>query len=72
MRGTMKVDKNVPVCFQAMGLEVEITINNSVKEEIANKLISATEQSCIVLQTLIKGIPVLVDAKILYCDNTSI
>ncbi|ULQ51317.1 OsmC family protein [Flavihumibacter fluvii] len=72
VRGTLRVDKNVPVCFQTMGLEVEITINNSVKEETANKLISATEQSCIVLQTLTKGIPVLVDVKILYCDNTSI
>ncbi|MCK9403897.1 MAG: OsmC family protein [Chitinophagaceae bacterium] len=72
VRGTLRVDINVPVCFQTMGLEVEITLNNSVKEEMANKLIKATEQSCIVLQTLIKGTPVLVDAKILYCDNTSI
>lgn len=72
VRGTLRVDINVPVCFQTMGLEVEITLNHCVKEEIANKLIRATEQSCIVLQTLIKGIPVLVDAKILYSDNTSV
>jgi uncharacterized OsmC-like protein len=72
VRGTLRVDTNVPVGFQTMGLEVEITIYNSVKEEMANKLIKATEQSCMVLQTLIKGIPVLVDAKILYSDHTSV
>ena len=72
VRGTLRVDINVPVCFQTMGLKVEVTLHNSVKEEMANKLIKATEQSCIVLQTLIKGTPVLVDAKILYCDSTSI
>jgi len=71
VRGTLRVDANVPVCFQTMGLKVEVTLNNSVKEEMANKLIKATEQSCIVLQTLIKGTPVLVDAKILYSENTS-
>ena len=69
VRGTLRVDVNVPVGFQTMGLEVEITLNKSVKEEMANKLIKATEQSCIVLQTLIKGIPVGVDAKILYWDD---
>lgn len=72
VRGTLRVDLNVPVCFQTMGLEIEITLNNSVKEEMANKLIKATEQSCIVLQTLLKGTPVHVDAKILYYDSTPV
>jgi uncharacterized OsmC-like protein len=72
VRGTLRVDINVPVGFQTMGLDVEITVSNSVKEEMANKLIKATEQSCIVLQTLIKGVPVLVDAKVLYSDDTSV
>lgn len=71
VRGTLRVDVHVPVCFQTMGLEVEITLSNTVKEELANKLIKATEQSCIVLQTLIKGTPVSVEAKILYCDVNS-
>lgn len=69
VRGTLRVDASVPVGFQSMGLEVEITVPNAVKEEMATKLVKATEQSCIVLQTLVKGIPVEVMAKILYEDG---
>lgn len=72
VRGTLKVDVNVPVSFQTMGLEVEITVNDSVKEEMAHKLLKATEQSCIVMQTLIKGIPIQVESKISFNDSTSI
>jgi uncharacterized OsmC-like protein len=62
------VDKEVPVGFQSMGLEVEITVYNSVPTELANMLIKATERSCIVLQTLIRGTPVNVNASIIKTD----
>ena len=68
VRGTLMADKNVPVGFQSMGLEIEITVSNAVPTELADKLIKATERSCIVLQTLLRGTPVNVDAKIIKYD----
>jgi len=69
VRGTLMVDKEVPVAFQSMGLEVEITVSNSVPAELADKLIKATERSCIVLQTLQRGTPVNVSANIIRADE---
>lgn len=69
VRGTLMVEKDVPVGFQSLGLEVEITVINSVPDELADKLIKATERSCIVLQTLIKGTPVNVNTRILKSDS---
>lgn len=68
VRGTLMVDREVPVGFQSMGLEIEITINNSVQTELADKLIKATERSCIVLQTLLRGTPVNIIANIIKSD----
>jgi uncharacterized OsmC-like protein len=68
VRGTLMVDKDVPVGFQSMGLEIEITVSNTVPTELVDKLIKAAERSCIVLQTLLRGTPVNVDAKIIKCD----
>jgi uncharacterized OsmC-like protein len=71
VRGTLMIDKNVPVGFQSMGLEIEITLLSSVKSELADKLIKASERSCIVLQTLNQGIPVLVHSRIIKSDEWS-
>jgi uncharacterized OsmC-like protein len=68
VRGTLMIDKNVPVGFQSMGLEIEITILSSVKSELAEKLIKASERSCVVLQTLNQGIPVHVNSRIVTSD----
>jgi len=68
VRGTLMVDKDVPVGFQSMGLEIVITVSNTVPTELANKLIKATERSCIVLQTLLRGTPVNVDTRIIKYD----
>lgn len=65
VRGTLWVDKNVPVGFQSMGLEVEITLQDPTKEAIAQKILKATEGSCIVFQTLVKGIPIHINTRIL-------
>jgi uncharacterized OsmC-like protein len=65
VRGTLMINKDVPVAFQHMGLEVEITVSNTVQKELADKLIKATERSCIVLQTLLRGTPVNVNTTIL-------
>ena len=71
VRGTLMVDKEVPVGFQSMGLNVEITVSHSVSTELAEKLIKATERSCIILQTLLRGTPVTVKAGILKSDHDS-
>ena len=68
VRGTLMVDKDVPVGFQSMGLEIEITVLNSVQKEMADKLIKAAERSCIVLQTLLRGTIVNVNSNIIISD----
>lgn len=68
VRGTLMINKDVPVAFQHMGLGVEITISNTVQKELADKLLKATERSCIVLQTLLRGTPVNVNTTILNYD----
>lgn len=68
VRGTLMVDRDVPVGFQSMGLEIEITVSNSVQTELAEKLINASERSCIVLQTLLRGTPVNVNSRVLKSD----
>jgi uncharacterized OsmC-like protein len=68
VRGTLMIDKNVPVGFQSMGLEIEITVPSSVKSELADKLVKASERSCVVLQTLNQGIPIHVNSRIIKSD----
>ena len=68
VRGTLMVDKEVPVGFQSLGLDIEITVSNSVPTELADKLIIATERSCIVLQTLLRGTPVNINSNIIKSD----
>jgi uncharacterized OsmC-like protein len=58
VRGTLMVDKTVPVGFQSMKLEVGIKTVNFIKDEFLEKLIKATERSCIIFQTINKGIPI--------------
>lgn len=69
VRGTLMVDKDVPVGFQSMGLDIEITVPNSVPVEMAEKLVKAAERSCIVLQTLLRGTPVHVNSTITRSDQ---
>ena len=68
VRGTLQVKKDVPVGFQSMGLEIEITVLNSVQTELTDRLLKATERSCIVLQTLLRGTPVHVNSKIILTE----
>jgi uncharacterized OsmC-like protein len=68
VRGTLMVNKEVPVGFQSMGLKIEITVLHSVPTELVDTLIKATERSCIVLQTLLRGTPVTINASIFKTD----
>ena len=68
VRGTLMMDKNVPVGFQSMTLDVEIKVDNSVEKGMLPVLLKATEKSCIILQTLNKGMHVQVNTNFLNND----
>jgi uncharacterized OsmC-like protein len=57
-RGTLLVDRNVPVGFQKMNVEVRLEAPVSVPPEKVKMLLAAAEYSCVVLQTLRSGVSV--------------
>ncbi len=57
VRGTLMIDKAVPVAFQRMDLGVEVDTSESNRER-TELLLRATEQSCIILQTLKAALPI--------------
>jgi len=69
VRGTLMINKDVPVGFQSMNLEIEISVNNSTKREFIYKLLKGTERCCIVYQTLKQGTPININTKVLNADN---
>src|SRR6516162_8804672 len=50
-RGTLLVDRNVPVGFQKMNCEVHLEAPVNVPPEKVKMLLAAAEYSCVVLQT---------------------
>lgn len=58
LRGTLVVDRQVPVGFQSMECEVNIEGKEGTDPETIEKLLKAAEYSCVVLQTLRSGVPV--------------
>ena len=52
VRGTMMVDRSVPVGFQSMRCEVRMRVKDGTDPRLVGKLKGAAEQSCVVLQTL--------------------
>lgn len=57
VRGTLMIDKSVPVEFQSMHVDALIIAKN-VDEKLLNTLIKGAKNSCIVYQTIKKGIPI--------------
>lgn len=55
VRGTLRVEKSIPVGFQSMDIEVNIEAADSVSDKMIERLVSAAEYSCIILQTLRNG-----------------
>ena len=64
VRGTLQIDKNVPVGFQKMILEVTISAKENTKPHLLISLLKGTEYSCVVYQTLKKGVPIEIKTKI--------
>ena len=58
VRGTLLVDRTVPVGFQAMRCHVDIEAVEGTDPKLMQKLLAAAEHSCVVLQTLRSGVPV--------------
>ncbi|MCU7930247.1 MAG: OsmC family protein [Candidatus Thiodiazotropha sp. (ex Codakia rugifera)] len=52
VRGTMMVDKQVPVGFQAMHCNVRLQVKQETDPQLVERLKAAAEHSCVVLQTL--------------------
>lgn len=58
LRGTLVVDRKVPVGFQSMECEVNIKGKKGTDPNLIKKLMKAAEYSCVVIQTLRSGVPV--------------
>ncbi len=58
VRGTLMVDRDVPVGFQKMDCDVEIQVAEGTDPSLVDKLISAAERSCVTLQTLSNGVEI--------------
>jgi uncharacterized OsmC-like protein len=69
VRGTLMLNKDVPVGFQSMNLEVEIRVDNSTKKEMIYKLLKGTERCCIVYQTLKQGTLININTKVLNTND---
>ncbi len=57
VRGTLMLDRSVPVAFQSMHLEAAIDAG-SLSAKVLETLIRATKRSCIIYRTLKPGIPI--------------
>lgn len=63
VRGTLMIDKSVPVGFQSMHIDALIIAKNT-NDKLLNTLIKGAKHSCIVYQTIKKGIPITLDTNI--------
>ncbi len=58
VRGTLLVDRSVPVPFQRMRCNVALAVAEGTPTALLHKLYAAAEHSCVNLQTLQRGIAV--------------
>lgn len=52
LRGTLRIDPDVPTAFQKISVSVNLLPTGDVAEEHIDAIIAAAEQSCVVLQSL--------------------
>lgn len=53
VRGTLVVDRNVPVGFQQMNCDIKLRVKSGTSERLLQKLEYASQYSCVVQQTLL-------------------
>ncbi|MGD8428402.1 MAG: OsmC family protein [Balneolaceae bacterium] len=58
VRGTLVVDRDTPVGFQSMECSIHIEPEKGTDPALIKRLISASEYSCVNLQTLLAGVKV--------------
>ncbi|NBC66603.1 MAG: OsmC family peroxiredoxin [Bacteroidetes bacterium] len=58
VRGTLVVDRDVPVGFQSMQCKVDIQASDTTSKKELQKLLAYAEYSCVNLQTLKKGVEI--------------
>ncbi len=58
VRGTLMVDRRVPVGFQEVRCEVAVRARAGTDPTVIEKIVRAAERSCVNLQTLRNGVPV--------------
>jgi uncharacterized OsmC-like protein len=63
VRGTLMIDKSVPVEFQSMHIDALIIAKNTNKK-LLNTLVNGAKKSCIVYQTIKKGIPITLNTNL--------
>lgn len=52
LRGTLRMDPNVPTAFQKISVSVNLVPRGEVPKEHLDAIVAAAEQSCVVLQSL--------------------
>lgn len=52
LRGTLRMDPNVPVAFQSIQISATMVPNGNIPAATLDAILAAAEQSCVVLQTL--------------------
>ncbi|HEV2236382.1 MAG TPA: OsmC family protein [Ktedonobacterales bacterium] len=63
VRGTLVVDRAVPVGFQTMRCQVKIQAAEGTDPSLVEKLLAAAEYSCVNLQTLRSGVAIELGVK---------
>lgn len=63
VRGTLMIDTSVPVEFQSMHIDALIIAKNT-NEKLLHTLINGAKRSCIVYQTIQKGIPITLNTEV--------
>ena len=63
VRGTLMIDKSIPVEFQSMHIDALIIAKNA-DEKLLQKLIEGQKRTCIIYQTIKKGIPITLNTDV--------
>jgi uncharacterized OsmC-like protein len=58
LRGTLGMDRDVPVGFASIRCESRVTVKDDGRPERARRLLENAEKYCVVLNTLRAGVPV--------------
>ena len=62
VRGTLRINHSSAVAFQSMQVDLEVEAKG-LSKKVLNTLIRGTKKSCIIFQTLRKGLPISVNVK---------